>query len=85
MLVNASYTPGDFFVTTVSGLCPNTDYEFAAWIMNVLNRSGIKPNVTFSIEAPNGTVLQQFFLQEIFLKRSDPPSGSNMVFTSKRL
>ncbi len=60
MLVNASYTPGDFFVTTVSDLCPNTDYEFAAWIMNVLNRSGIKPNITFSIEAPDGTILQQF-------------------------
>ena len=65
MVVNASYTPGDFFVTTVDGLCPNTTYEFAAWIMNVLkptacNSSGIKPNVTFSIETTSGTVLQSY-------------------------
>ena len=35
MLVNASFEPGDFFVSTVSDLCPNTTYEFASWIMNV--------------------------------------------------
>lgn len=61
MLVNASYTPGDFFLTTITDLCPNTNYEFAAWIMNVLtNRSGILPNVTFTIESPDGTVLQEY-------------------------
>jgi gliding motility-associated-like protein len=65
MLVNASYTPGDFFITTVSDLCPNTNYEFAAWIMNVLNRSGIRPNLTFTIEAPDGIVLQEFSTGDI--------------------
>lgn len=62
MLVNASFQPGDFFVQTVSELCANTTYEFAAWIMNVLNRpgGGIKPNITFKIETPGGIVLQQF-------------------------
>ncbi|MBL7764255.1 MAG: gliding motility-associated C-terminal domain-containing protein [Chitinophagaceae bacterium] len=65
MLVNASYTPGDFFVATVKDLCPNTDYEFAAWIMNVLNRDGIRPNITFTIEAPDGTVLQDFSTGDI--------------------
>ena len=37
MVVNASYTPGDFFVKTVDGLCPNTTYEFAAWMYNVFS------------------------------------------------
>ena len=60
MLVNASYQPGDFFKTTVSGLCPNTTYEFAAWIMNVLKTSGIKPDLTFRIEETDGTVLGQY-------------------------
>lgn len=60
MLVNASYNPGDFFVTTVNGLCPNTTYEFAAWIMNVLVPFGIRPNVTFRIEKPDGTILGQY-------------------------
>ncbi|MES1220662.1 MAG: gliding motility-associated C-terminal domain-containing protein [Bacteroidota bacterium] len=66
MLVNASYTPGDFFLTTVTDLCPNTNYEFAAWIMNVLSIRGIKPNVTFSIETPDGVLLQQFSTGDIY-------------------
>jgi gliding motility-associated-like protein len=66
MLVNASYNPGDFLVTKVTDLCPNTTYEFAAWLMNVLIRSGIKPNITFSIEAADGTVLQKFSTGDIF-------------------
>jgi gliding motility-associated-like protein len=61
MLVNASYNPGDFFVTTVTDLCPNTTYEFAAWIMNVLSRiGGIMPNITFKIETPAGILLKEF-------------------------
>ncbi len=61
MLVNASFQPGDFFLSTVSGLCPNTTYEFSAWIMNVLiSQSGIQPNITFSIETPAGVILNQF-------------------------
>lgn len=74
MVVNASYNPGDFLVTTVNGLCPNTTYEFAAWIMNVLKPSGcggagIKPNVTFTIETTSGTILQSY-------KTGDIPSGN---------
>lgn len=60
MLVNASYTPGDFFRTQVSNLCPNTTYEFAAWIMNVLRGPGIAPDLTFTIEKTDGTVLGQY-------------------------
>ncbi|MEP7229958.1 MAG: gliding motility-associated C-terminal domain-containing protein [Ginsengibacter sp.] len=65
MIVNASYTPGDFYVQTVDGLCDNTTYEFAAWILNILKPSacgfaGIKPNVTFNIETTSGTILQSF-------------------------
>jgi hypothetical protein len=64
-LVNASFTPGDFFITKVSGLCPNTTYEFAAWIVNVLSRPGIKPNISFSIESNTGTVLKKFTTGDI--------------------
>ena len=65
MLVNASFTPGDFVVATVKDLCPNTTYEFAAWLMNVINRNSIKPNISFNIETPSGTVLQQFSTGDI--------------------
>jgi gliding motility-associated-like protein len=63
MLINATYEPGDFYVDTIHGLCANTTYEFAAWIVNILKPdacegNGIKPNLTFSIETLAGTVLQ---------------------------
>ena len=60
MMVNASFTPGNFYVHSISGLCANTTYEFAAWIMNLMknNSSSIKPNLTFSIESTDGTVLK---------------------------
>ncbi len=61
MLVNASYQPGDFFLTTVTDLCPNTTYEFSAWIMNVMKPfNSIRPNITFHIEQPDGTILAAF-------------------------
>ena len=61
MLINASFNPGDFFVATISGLCSNSTYEFATWVMNVLkSTSGIQPNLTFRVETPGGVVLNQF-------------------------
>ena len=65
MLVNATYVPGDFFVGTVNGLCPNTTYEFASWVMNVLNVPGINPNVTFTIEQQDGTLIAQYSTGDI--------------------
>ncbi len=65
MIVNASFSPGDFYVQQVDGLCDNTTYEFAAWLLNILKtsacgNSGILPNVTFKIETLSGTVLQTY-------------------------
>src|SRR6478735_4687138 len=61
MLVNASYQPSDFYVEKVDGLCPNTTYQFAAWILNLLkNADAIRPNLTFNIEKPDGTVIKSF-------------------------
>lgn len=65
MLINASIQPSDFYLDTVRSLCGNTTYEFAAWIMNVIvpsacSGSSIQPNITFSIERTDGTVLQTY-------------------------
>lgn len=65
MLVNASVQPSAFYLDTVRGLCGNTTYEFAAWIMNVILPSSCsgnsnQPNLTFSIEKTDGTVLQTY-------------------------
>ncbi|MEZ4900329.1 MAG: hypothetical protein R2822_00415 [Spirosomataceae bacterium] len=61
-IYNASYTVGEFYKQTISGLCGNTTYEFAAWIANILvptacSGAGIDPNLTFRIESLNGTLL----------------------------
>jgi gliding motility-associated-like protein len=60
---NASETPGEFYKQTVTGLCGNTKYEFAAWVGNVLNPAsliGIKPDITFTITKLDGTVLASY-------------------------
>ncbi|MCA0232239.1 MAG: hypothetical protein LCH91_17350 [Bacteroidetes bacterium] len=61
-IYNASYTIGEFYRQTISGLCGNTTYEFAGWIANLLRPSacsggGIDPNLTFRIESLSGTLL----------------------------
>ncbi|MEO8172513.1 MAG: gliding motility-associated C-terminal domain-containing protein [Sediminibacterium sp.] len=65
MLVNASIAPDDFYVDTVSGLCGNTTFEFAAWVSNVIrtsscNGNSSRPNLTFRIETVTGTVLIKY-------------------------
>ena len=67
MIVNASNEPGIFYVqkADIGKLCPNTTYEFAAWIMNIIRPSAcggnsIQPNITFSIETTSGTVLKTY-------------------------
>ena len=80
MLVNASYTPGDFFLTTVTNLCPNTTYEFSAWIMNVMKSlATILPGLVFSVETPNGTVLQSFDTGDIHV--TDTPEWKEYGFS----
>ncbi|WP_316796483.1 gliding motility-associated C-terminal domain-containing protein [Pedobacter agri] len=69
MVVNASNSPGIFYQSTVSGLCPGTTYEFAAWIINILRNTGIKPKVKFTIEN-NGSVIGSLVTPEI-------PEGSS--------
>jgi gliding motility-associated-like protein len=65
MLVNATYQPGAFYLETVRGLCSNTTFEFAAWVANVhkptaCSGNGIQPNLTFTIEKTDGTILSTY-------------------------
>lgn len=61
MLINASYQPSDFYVQTISGLCAGTNYQFAAWVLNMAVFTGqILPNISFTIEATDGTVLGSY-------------------------
>lgn len=70
MLINASLQKSEFYIDTVKGLCPNTTYEYAAWIMNMLipfacAGNGINPNLTFNIERTDGTILQTYSTGDI--------------------
>ena len=52
MVVNASFTPGVFYIQTITGLCENTKYVFSADILNIDRRglqNRILPNVSFLI------------------------------------
>jgi gliding motility-associated-like protein len=83
MLVNASYTPGDFFTTTVTDLCPNTTYEFAAWVMNVMKPiASIRPNIIFRIEAPDGTVLASYQTGDIGVNSGPQWNQYGFFFTT---
>lgn len=79
MVINASVEPSLFFTYKVDGskLCPNTNYQFAAWIMNILRPlpqtvGFSRPNITFTIEKTDGTVLKTYNTGDIL--ESDQPT-----------
>ncbi len=62
LIVNASFTTGEFYNIAVSGLCENTTYEFSSWLINILPISGcggngIPVNVEFQIWDDTNTSL----------------------------
>ncbi|MBP6432127.1 MAG: gliding motility-associated C-terminal domain-containing protein [Ferruginibacter sp.] len=87
MLINASITPGDFYVDTVKGLCANSTYEFSAWVTNVLKTTSCQPNptrprLTFTIETPTGTVLSTFTTADITEDASPTWKQYGLFFTT---
>jgi hypothetical protein len=71
MLVNASFTPGVFYLDTVRNLCANTTYEFAcvdnecsiAYFMQPL--TPYIPKLVFNIETITGTILGSYSTGDI--------------------
>lgn len=55
LVVNSDFSAGEFYRTTISGLCENTSYEFSSWIVNLAPANGfcgagvIPVNVRFEI------------------------------------
>lgn len=67
MIINATLDPSLFFTYKIDGskLCPNTTYQFAAWIMNILRPlpqtvGYSRPNITFKIEKPDGALIKTY-------------------------
>jgi gliding motility-associated-like protein len=87
MLVNASLQPSAFYLDTVRQLCGNTTYEFAAWILNILKPTscggnGNQPNLTFSIERTDGTLLQSYNTAQIPATNSPQWKQYGFFFTT---
>lgn len=84
MVVNASFSTTDYFYkNTVTGLCPGTTYEFAAWIMNLLvSRDNSPPNITFTIEDTSGTILGTYNTGDIGLSSSATWKQYGFYFTT---
>jgi gliding motility-associated-like protein len=70
MVVNASLSLTDYFYKkTITGLCPGTLYEFAAWVMNLLSSQDLSPpDITFIIEQTDGTVINSYNTGSIALQ-----------------
>ena len=55
LVVNSAAAAGEFYRTTINGLCENTNYEFSSWIVNLTPAGGfcgagaIPVNVRFEI------------------------------------
>lgn len=55
LVVNSSFSAGEFYRATINGLCENTSYEFSSWIVNLTPAGGfcgagaIPVNVRFEI------------------------------------
>ena len=87
MLINASFDTGAFYIDTIRNLCPNTTYEFAAWVINVLRPVacggfGIKPNLTFRIEKTDGTLIKKYDSGDIPAPSSPTWNQYGFFFTS---
>ncbi len=62
LMVNADYVASEAYRQVVTGLCPNTFYEFSAWVRNICPncgvdsigsqtfRPGVNPNLTFILD-----------------------------------
>jgi len=62
LVVNADFSPDEFYRRRVTGLCENSEFEFSSWIMNVLPPTNgcnpsILPDVLFEIRTTSGDLL----------------------------
>ena len=56
MCINATYTRGKFFDQTITGLCPDTQYEFSIDIINVLRETRTVTNDIPDVASYNGDI-----------------------------
>ncbi len=88
LVVNADYATSEAYRQNITGLCPNTSYEFSLWVKNVCTncgidstgtstwRVGVYPNLTFAIDGldrySSGTVDTLGWVKKGFLFKTGP-------------
>jgi hypothetical protein len=87
MLVNASFTPSDFYIDTVRNLCASTTYEFGAWITNVILPTSCSPNLihpklVFNVETVTGQVLGTYSTGDILATSNPQWKQYGLFFTT---
>lgn len=84
MVVNCAIlaTEGVFYTKSVSGLCPNTTYEFSAWLMNIMVSNSPDPNVTFKVSTTGGTLLGSYTTGDIPVTSSPTWKQYGFYFTT---
>ena len=82
MLIDASYEPSNFYIKTVDNLCSGTTYEFASWILNMCKGSGTLPNITFTIEKTDGTILNTYNTGDVPILSQATWKKYGMFFTT---
>lgn len=86
LLVNATRSPGVFFISYAGTVEPNALYEFRTWVMNICRtNTGCRPtnpNINFSIETEDGKKLASFNTGEISRKPTPHWELFNGFFSS---
>ena len=89
LIVNSSFTAGEFYKTTINGLCENTTYEFSSWLINLTPPNGfcgagaIPINVSFEIwDNTDSTLLASGTTGDIFGTTATAWNQYALVFQS---
>lgn len=61
---NASFAPGTFYETTITGILPNVPIDYSFWVLNIMSTSNyvgsILPNITVEFLDMSSNVLSSF-------------------------
>jgi len=96
LVVNADYITSDAYKQTVVNLCPNTFYQFSAWVRNICRtcgadnnltntyNPGVRPSLTFSVDNvdwySSGKIDTTGWIKKAFLFKTGA-TQNNAVFT----
>ena len=87
MLVNAESMAGTIHQDTATGLCGNTNYQYAAWMANVMQNFAcggkpILPNITLTVTTLAGQVLATYSTGDLPVEESRVWKQFGLTFTT---